>query len=157
MLEKLSDPELRADLAVVRDSGNYLLALLNNYLDLAKLSRGRMSLEALPVCLAAVCGQAVAMLRSRAEPKRLSLVVDLPLELPAFVGDPIRVQQVMSLLLLIVFIRLKRAGCPLPFSFCASSEHWTLTLPLLVLVVLSILFRFRFTDKWLLVADHILR
>ncbi len=86
----------RRHLGTVRGSARSLLALLNDILDTAKLDKGAMALEQTDFSLRLVCEQALNSLRLLAQRKRLSLQLDYPAHWPqVFIGDPLRVQQVL--------------------------------------------------------------
>ena len=103
-----ADVLLRSDLAsdqhraarLIQDSGNSLLAIINDVLDLSKIEAGRLELERAPVCLPALADGAVSILRGQAEAKNLSLRLTLAPDLPDWIeGDPTRLRQVLLNLL----------------------------------------------------------
>jgi PAS domain S-box-containing protein len=78
VLEKLvKDPEQASMLGVIRDSGEHLLAVINDILDLAKIEAGQLGLVLRPVSLPAIAEQVLALHRIRAEAKGLALRLDL--------------------------------------------------------------------------------
>ncbi len=89
-------PPQRERLAVITESGEALLALLNNVLDLSKIEAGQMEVEAIPFDLQAVLGSARATFAPLAEARGVGL--DLVLDEGArglFRGDPNRLRQVI--------------------------------------------------------------
>ena len=93
-------PAQRRAATLIQDSGNSLLAILNDVLDLSKIEAGRLELERVPVCLPALADGAQSILRSQAEAKGLSLRLDLAPDLPDWVeGDPTRLRQILLNLL----------------------------------------------------------
>ncbi|HEV2676983.1 MAG TPA: ATP-binding protein [Aliidongia sp.] len=93
-------PDQRRAATLIQDSGNSLLAILNDVLDLSKIEAGRLELERMPVCLPALADGAVSILRSQAEAKNLSLRLELATDLPDWIeGDPTRLRQILLNLL----------------------------------------------------------
>ncbi len=79
-----------------RVSGEALLALINDILDLGKIEAGKLTVEKVPFDLRATVTEAITLLQPRAAAKRLSLVLDFPQEMPIWVtGDPTRVRQIL--------------------------------------------------------------
>ncbi len=81
------------------NSGNHLLALINDILDLSKIEAGAMAMESHPVAVAEVVERALSMVRDAAAASRLELSAPLPDDLPAVAGDDRRLLQVMLNLL----------------------------------------------------------
>jgi signal transduction histidine kinase/FixJ family two-component response regulator len=89
-------PAQRERVAVVRSSGEALLALLNDILDLSKVEAGELTLEMIPFEPTRVVGAVVAQNKALAEKKGLSLQSDtLGLE-GAYIGDPNRLRQILQ-------------------------------------------------------------
>ena len=81
---------------LIRSSGQTLLTVLNDILDLSKIEAGRMDLEILPFALAETLQDVVALLAVRAEARGLLLTLQLPADLPAVLqGDASRLRQVL--------------------------------------------------------------
>ena len=93
-------PEQTRAATLIQDSGNSLLAILNDVLDLSKIEAGRLELEPVPVCLPALADGAVSILRSQADAKGLYLRLDLAADLPDWIeADPTRLRQILLNLL----------------------------------------------------------
>lgn len=75
----------RQDLDIVTRSGEHLLSLIDDILDLAKIEAGRMALELRPVQLHELLRSTVDLMRARAEEKGLSLVLERSSTVPRFV------------------------------------------------------------------------
>jgi PAS domain S-box-containing protein len=75
----------KANLAVILRSGEHLLALINDILDITKIEAGRIELELREFDLIETIGEVVDMMRDRAESKGLQLVAELPSGLPRFI------------------------------------------------------------------------
>jgi signal transduction histidine kinase len=80
-------------------SGQHLLTMINQVLDLAKVESGRMNVHYEPVSLADIVEQSVRMVRPRADAKSLTIEIDAPWDLPAIDGDEVKLRQVMINLL----------------------------------------------------------
>jgi PAS domain S-box-containing protein len=104
MVELLRDteltPEQRRSLDVINASGDALLAVLNDVLDLSKIEAGQLSLESIPFDLSSVVDATVRVLAARAFERGLELVCDVQSDVPRHVrGDPSRLRQVLTNLL----------------------------------------------------------
>ena len=92
--------EQREYLGDVISSGESLLALLNDILDLSKIEAGRMELQLAPVLIPQLVEEAVHFLRSAAVKKRLNVSwavsTDAP---PELLADKLRLRQVLLNLL----------------------------------------------------------
>lgn len=87
----------RARLELIRGSGQALLNLLNDLLDLAKIEAGKLSLEETAFCLASLLDASCAPLAALAAEKGLGFDVWISPELGgAWRGDPLRLQQILS-------------------------------------------------------------
>ena len=80
-------------------SGEHLLAIVNDLLDLARIEAGQMEITLAPVDLGKVCNEAADMMESRLQTRGLSLVRDLPEGEALAYGDHLRLKQVMLNLL----------------------------------------------------------
>ena len=87
--------EQRDRLGVIRQSGETLLTLLNDVLDLAKIEAGRLELEAIDFELSEVVQGAASTFASVAETKRLAFHVEIDAARGRYLGDPTRVRQVL--------------------------------------------------------------
>jgi signal transduction histidine kinase/CheY-like chemotaxis protein len=80
----------------VRLSGDALLQLLDDVLDLSKVEAGELALERVPFAPYALCTQVMAMLRVQAEARGIALSLKAGGDLPDIVeGDPVRLRQVL--------------------------------------------------------------
>jgi PAS domain S-box-containing protein len=100
----LHDPTISTDqreqLTTINRSGEHLLALINDILEMSKIEAGRAHLHLSTFDLGALVGDIATMFKLRAQSKGLSLVVrmcdDLP---PAVVSDENKIRQVFINLL----------------------------------------------------------
>ena len=80
-------------------SGQQLLAMINDILDLAKMEAGKMRVHPEPVSVPDLCESAAGMARQAAERKSVDLRVAVPPELPAVRQDAGKLRQILSNLL----------------------------------------------------------
>ncbi|MFS0740169.1 response regulator [Brevundimonas sp. 3P9-tot-E] len=94
------DGAQREYLAIIRNSGDNLLSLLNDILDMTKIEAGRMNFESIDIQLDDLHRRIVGPFEAQAEAKGLTFVSEFEGEVPAVVrGDPLRVCQVVQNLL----------------------------------------------------------
>lgn len=94
------DTRQQAQVDTLLRSGDGMLAILNDVLDISKIEAGRMDLEVVAFDICAVAGEAVDLWAESAASKRLSLVSECDPDLPAAViGDENRVRQIIANLL----------------------------------------------------------
>lgn len=87
-------------LQIINRSGNHLLTLINDVLDMAKIEAGKTQLEIAPFNLGAMVRDVTDMMNIRAEEKGLRLLLDQSSSFPAFIhGDEPRLRQILINLL----------------------------------------------------------
>ncbi|MBC9070926.1 HAMP domain-containing protein [Thauera sp. CAU 1555] len=92
--------EIREQADIIYQSGQHLLSLVNDILDIAKIESGHMSLESTEFALRPLLQQLTDLHGESARQKGLTLTTDFSPALPeTFVGDPTRLRQVMNNLL----------------------------------------------------------
>lgn len=97
MLETtLSTPNQKQMISVIRDSGEALLAILNDILDLSKIEADKLDLEVVPFRLDMVAQRIEALHKVKAQEKglRLDIFTDSRARHPRL-GDPHRVTQIL--------------------------------------------------------------
>jgi two-component system cell cycle sensor histidine kinase PleC len=94
----LGDPRYQAYSRDILASGNLLLDLINDILDMAKIEAGKLNLSPRPLDPLDAIEQAVRLVKRRAEDKGLQLIVDAP-ELPEIEADHRAVKQMLLNLL----------------------------------------------------------
>jgi two-component system, sensor histidine kinase len=93
-------PEEKALAEIVYSSGDALLSLLNDILDLSKLEAGKVQLETLPFNPRELARSVVELLRHRAKQKSLQLDLEIDSTVPVcLLGDASRLRQVLLNLL----------------------------------------------------------
>lgn len=91
--------EQRRHVEIINHSGNHLLTLINDVLDLSKIESGKMEMRVVEVALAKLLEQAIGIVRLRAEQGGLMLTL-VTENLPATVVlDPLMLRQVLLNLL----------------------------------------------------------
>ncbi|MDQ1155269.1 ATP-binding protein [Brevundimonas sp. SORGH_AS_0993] len=96
MDRKLEQQELRPYVRTIIDSGQSLLRLLTDALDMSRASAGMLTLEEEPLDLAAVAFDIDALWRARAEEKGLALRVEPRLAAPWVQADGMRLKQLLN-------------------------------------------------------------
>jgi len=93
-------PVQRDRLGIVRQSGETLLAILNDVLDLSKIEAGRLDLESIEFSLAAIAAGCQAAFANVAMSKGLAFVFEIDDDAKGiYLGDPTRVRQILYNLL----------------------------------------------------------
>jgi signal transduction histidine kinase/CheY-like chemotaxis protein len=92
-------PAQQEDMTQVHRSGQSLLTLINQILDLSKIEAGKMDLVPERVELRSVVNAVVAGLAPLAQEKGLPIEVDIAEDLPPLQADPLRLKQVLTNLL----------------------------------------------------------
>ncbi len=104
MTELLMETELKPEqqdyLETIRNSGNALLAVINDILDYSKIDGGKMTLEMLPFSLQNCIEESLDLLASKAAEKRLEMIYLLDDDVPRILeGDVNRLRQILVNLL----------------------------------------------------------
>ncbi len=80
----------------IRKSGERLLALIEDVLDLSRIEVGRMPMAPVSLDVNVIAAEAVAELEPAAKDKRLKLTLQPALGAPHVLADPMRLRQVLS-------------------------------------------------------------
>ena len=83
----------------IHHSGQYLLDLINDILDLSRIEAGRREISEEPFALRSCVNSALALLSAKAKEKSISIAVDIDQNLPKLLGDMRAVNQVFINLL----------------------------------------------------------
>jgi signal transduction histidine kinase/DNA-binding NarL/FixJ family response regulator len=83
----------------IETSGQHLLQLINDILDLSKIEAGKADLDLAPVSIQTLCNQCLKMIQPRAEKKRIVLSLELDYRLTQVLLDERRVSQIVINLL----------------------------------------------------------
>jgi signal transduction histidine kinase/CheY-like chemotaxis protein len=87
------------DLEAIHHSGQHLLDMINNILDLSKIEAGKMELRIEEIQLDDVIDSVVSTARGLVKEKPIRLLTEIPEQLPVVSGDRTRVRQIMLNLL----------------------------------------------------------
>ena len=94
MFGPLGDPKYKGYAADILKSGQHLLSLINDILDMAKIEAGKLTLHYEPVSLKDVVEDATRLMRGKIEEAGLKLLVDAP-EMPEIDADYRGLKQVV--------------------------------------------------------------
>ena len=94
MFGPLGDPKYKGYAADILKSGQHLLSLINDILDMAKIEAGKLTLHYEPVSLKDVVEDATRLMRGKIEESGLKLLVDAP-EMPEIEADYRGLKQVV--------------------------------------------------------------
>ncbi len=98
-LRGLADPELNKQRVIIERQGQHLARLVDDLLDLSRITHGKIELRREPVDLAAVLTDAVQEVRSQVEDRGHDLAIELDRGPLVVEGDPTRLAQVVANLL----------------------------------------------------------
>ncbi len=99
MFGPLGDRRYKGYAADILSSGQHLLALINDILDMSKIEAGKMSLHPEPLAISEVVEDAVRLIRNRAEAAGLTLLVNIAPDPPMVEADYRAIKQVLLNLL----------------------------------------------------------
>lgn len=86
----------RENLDIINRSGEHLLALINDVLEIAKIESGRLQLEIAPFDLGNLIDDISELMRLRAQQKGLSVKVEQASDFPRYIlGDEARLRQIL--------------------------------------------------------------
>jgi signal transduction histidine kinase/ActR/RegA family two-component response regulator len=90
------DAEQRGRSELIRSSGQLLLSLINDILDVSRIESGHMELDLAPFAPRRVAEEVMSVLRERAQAQHLAFALEVaPGLAPELVGDAVRVRQVL--------------------------------------------------------------
>jgi two-component system CheB/CheR fusion protein len=96
LLSKLKDPEDIEFLKTIKESGNYLIEIVNDILDLSKIEAGKLVLNIEAVSVHAVLSELQGLMDGRARQKKLPLVLRYEGVLPESIQtDRTRLRQIL--------------------------------------------------------------
>lgn len=94
MFGPLGDPRYREYISDILFSGQHLLSLINDILDMSKIEAGKMSLNSEPMSISDMITQVLRIVRGRADENRLKLVHS-EIEAHDIEADPRAVKQIL--------------------------------------------------------------
>ncbi len=87
-------------LTYLKDSGESLLAVISDILNIAKIEAGKLELAFVPLCPRELVDSAISIVRADAHAKAIEITVDVSDDIPQWVrGDPTRLRQILLNLL----------------------------------------------------------
>jgi signal transduction histidine kinase/CheY-like chemotaxis protein len=98
LLGQLTDQQ-RKFTTDIFSSGQHLLSLINDILDLSKVEAGKMTLDLEPVEMSSLFGNSLSIIREKAATRRISLEMDAAEELGSIQVDARKVKQILYNLL----------------------------------------------------------
>ncbi|TAN65163.1 MAG: response regulator [Methylobacter sp.] len=105
-------------LSIIHKSGDHLLGLINDVLDIAKIEAGRIVLESQPFDLSSLILDITDMLRLRAQAKDLHLLVEPSPDFPRYiVGDQGKLRQILINLISNAIKATEQGGVTLRLGF----------------------------------------
>jgi len=93
------NPKQKQYLEVIQSSGQHLLNLINDILDVAKIASGQITLEYSHVAVEQLCSSSLAFIAQQVLNKRIKLETNIQPHLPDIFADEIRIRQVLLNLL----------------------------------------------------------
>jgi PAS domain S-box-containing protein len=97
--EELSDSQ-RENITIIIRSGEHLLNLINDVLEMAKIEAGRAQIEIIPFDLGSMVCDVIELMQLRCHEKGLTLELDQSSEFPRYIkGDQARLRQILLNLL----------------------------------------------------------
>lgn len=89
-------PKQRDYVETIQHSGDTLLTIINEILDLSKIEAGKVTIESIPFALESVLQQTYKVVGERAQSKGLELKLQVDRKVPhELKGDPVRLRQIL--------------------------------------------------------------
>jgi PAS domain S-box-containing protein len=88
-------PQQAARLDTIDSSGQHLLAIINDILDISKIEAGKLVLEETPVAINSLLTNVSSILAERAKARNLGFSIETDPLPPKLLGDPTRLQQAL--------------------------------------------------------------
>ncbi|CAG1013583.1 two-component system, sensor histidine kinase and response regulator [Anaerolineae bacterium] len=88
--------EALEDVNAIHDSGQHLLSMINDILDLAKIEAGRMELDLVSVPLTSIADEVRRLTSVLFKEKPVDLTISIPDSLPALWADKVRLRQILN-------------------------------------------------------------
>lgn len=95
LLDSPLNEEQRQYLKAIETSGDTLLIVINDILDLSKIEAGKLQLEEIPFDLEESINFACELLKPKAIEKNINLSCSIREKLPEVIGDPVRLNQIL--------------------------------------------------------------
>ena len=95
-LKELSDPQRASARDIIERQVEHLVTLIDDLLDVSRITRGMIALQREPVLIAAIVARAVETVRPAIDARGHRLVLEMPDELLSVDGDKTRLVQVVA-------------------------------------------------------------
>jgi PAS domain S-box-containing protein len=95
---ELNDKQLKS-LTTLHRSGEHLLSLINDILDLSKIEAGKIELQYESLSILEICQSSLLVTKQLAHKKQISVALQIEGELETLYADPLRVKQILINLL----------------------------------------------------------
>ena len=96
LIARVNDHEAIEHLDVIRRNGRFLLEIINDILDLAKIEAGQLPLEKKTCAVDDIIAEVRSLMAVRAQEKQVPLLVDYASPIPAMIEtDPVRLRQIL--------------------------------------------------------------
>ena len=96
MLNTTDNAKQKSYLTSILDSGNILLSLINDILDLSKIEAGRVEISAEPTDIRVITNEIKHFFHLKTQEKKLSFIVEIDNEMPqTIVIDEVRLRQIL--------------------------------------------------------------
>ncbi|MCL1988267.1 MAG: ATP-binding protein [Firmicutes bacterium] len=97
-LSDTKNPKVKLHLSRIMENSNWLLHIINDILDMSKIESDKIDLENIPFNMEELLLQCQTSVQNRAIGKNinLSFVTDIPNDNRLFMGDPIRLRQIVT-------------------------------------------------------------
>lgn len=100
LLEMVTDRQQREYVEMIAESGESLLTLINDILNFSKIESGKIELENIAMSVRETIGDAVNLIKFRAQAKPVVLICNVASDIPdRCTGDPTRLKQIINNLL----------------------------------------------------------
>ncbi len=113
-------------LAIIRKSSEFMLSLLNDLLDVAKIESGRLDLDLEPADLVALIRNNVTLNQSLADKKSIRIIFRNDMPLPTILMDRTKIEQVLNNLISNA-IKFSPLGTTVEVNILKSANHLTVS------------------------------
>lgn len=93
------NPRQKEAIAIIESSSNHLLKLINDILDISKLTTGLVKLDIASVAIADLCNSSLDLVKEQAFKKKIQITINVSPDIEFFEADPLRMRQVLVNLL----------------------------------------------------------
>ena len=97
LLDTTLDPEQNECASAIKTSGDTLLSIINDIIDISKIEAGKLVLEEINFDLLETVQEVTSLYSYQVREKGLELIMDISEDVPRyFMGDPVRIKQVLA-------------------------------------------------------------